>query len=143
LTVDIIVTNRGSAPARDVLVEAQLINAGPKVDDDVARFFLQPPGSGERVPVIPPMATVGVRVRLQVPGAMLAPLVVEGRKLLVPMVAVNAFYRWSGGEVTDSSSFLVGRGDADAGKLAPFRLDQGARSWSGLAARLHSTGLQS
>ena len=142
LTVDIIVTNRGSAPARNVLVEAQLINAGPQVDADVARFFTQPAGSGERVPVIPPMATVGVRARLQVPGALLAPLVVEGRNLLVPLVAINAFYQWSGGDVTDSSSFLVGRGDAEAGKLAPFRLDQGARSWSGLAARLHSTGLQ-
>jgi len=142
LTVDIIVTNRGSAPARDVLVEAQLINAGPQVDADVGRFFIQPPGNGERIPVIPPMGTVGVRARLQVPGGMLAPLVVEGRKLLVPLVAINAFYRWNGGEVTDSSSFLVGRGDADGGKMAPFRLDQGARSWSGLGARLHSTGLQ-
>ena len=142
LTVDIVVTNRGSAPARDVLVEAQLVNAGPQVDADVARFFTQPPGSGERVPVIPPMASVSVRARLQVPGDLLAPLVVEGRKLLVPLVAMNASYRWSGGEMTDSSSFLVGRGDAEGGKMAPFRLDQGARSWSGLAARLHSTGLQ-
>jgi hypothetical protein len=142
LTVDIVVTNRGSAPARDVLVEAQLVNAGPQVDADVARFFAQAPGSGERVPVIPPMASVSVRARLQVPGEMLAPLVIEGRKLLVPLVAMNASYRWSGGEMTESSSFLVGRGDAEGGKMAPFRLDQGVRSWSGLGARLHSTGLQ-
>jgi len=62
--------------------------------------------------------------------------------LLVPLIAINAVYRWSGGELKDSSSFLVGRGEADEGKLAPFRLDRGARSWSGLAARLHSSGLQ-
>ena len=142
LTADIIVINRGSAPARDVLVEAQLINAGPQVDADVGRFFMQPAGTGERVAVIPPMGSVAITLRLQAPGAKLAPLVVEGRKLLVPMVAINAFYRWSGGEMSDSSSFLVGRGDAEGGKMAPFRLDQGARGWSGLGARLHSSGLQ-
>jgi hypothetical protein len=32
LTFDLIITNRGSAPARDVLIEAQLINANPQVD---------------------------------------------------------------------------------------------------------------
>ncbi len=142
LTFDIIVVNRGSAPARDVLVEAQLINAGPQVDAEVGRFFMRPAGNGERVPVIPPMGRVAIKTRLAVPGANLAPLVVEGRKLLVPLIAINAVYRWSGGELKDSSSFLVGRGEADEGKLAPFRLDRGARSWSGLAARLHSSGLQ-
>ena len=142
LTVDIIVINRGSAPARDVLVEAQMINAGPGVDAEVGRYFLQPAGAGERIPVIPPMASAAIKVRLEVPGGQISPLMVEGRKLLVPLVAINAFYRWSGGELTDSSSFLVGRGDAEGGKMAPFRLDQGARSWTGLAARLHSSGLQ-
>ena len=142
LTVDIIVINRGSAPARDVLVEAQLINAGPQVDAEVGRFFVRPAGSGERIPVIPPMQSVAIKIRLEVLGANISPLVVEGRKLLVPLVAVNAFYRWSGSELSESSSFLVGRGDAEGGKMAPFRLDQGARSWSGLGARLHSSGLQ-
>ncbi len=142
LTFDIIVINRGSAPARDVLIEAQLINAGPQVDAEVGRFFMRPAGEGERVPAIQPMARFAINARIEVPGQDLAPLVVEGRKLLVPLIAINATYRWSGGELTDSSSFLVGRGEADEGKLAPFRLDRGARSWSGLAARLHSSGLQ-
>lgn len=142
VTFDVIVHNRGSAPARDVLVEAQLINAGPRVDEDVGRFFMQPAGTGERVPNIPPMGRVSIRSRLAIAGATFAPLVVEGRSLLVPLVAINAFYRWSGGELANSSSFLVGRGEGEEGKLAPFRLDRGARSWSGLAARLHSTGLQ-
>ena len=66
---------------------------------------------------------------------------VEGRKLLVPLVAINALYRWSGGDLTDSASFLVGRGDADGGKMAPFRLDLGAPQLVALGARLHSAGL--
>ena len=142
LTFDLIVINQGSAPARDVLVEATLINAGPQVDAEIGRFFQQPAGTGERLPLIPPMGRVSLRSRIAVSGPNLTPLIVEGRKLLVPMVAINALYRWSGGEVRDSSSFLVGRGAAEGGKMAPFRLDQGARGWSGLGARLHSSGLQ-
>ena len=70
----------------------------------------------------------------------MAPIEVEGRKLFVPLVAFNALYRWSGGEEQDSASFLVGRGDDDGGKMAPFRLDQGARSWTGLGARAAQHG---
>jgi hypothetical protein len=142
LDVDIIIMNRGSAPARDVLVDALLLNAGPQVDAEVGRFFLQPPTKGERVPLIAPMSSVTIPARLEVDSAKLAPLVVEGRKLLVPLIAVNASYRWSGGEMNDASSFLIGRGDAEGGKMAPFRIDRGARSWTGLAARLHSSGLE-
>ncbi|MDQ3079727.1 MAG: hypothetical protein M3R03_06990 [Pseudomonadota bacterium] len=143
LTFDLIVTNRGSAPARDVLIEAQLINANPQVDAAVGRFFSQPAGAGDRLPMIPPMSHVSIRTQLAAAAADLAPLIVEGRKLFVPVIALNAHYRWSGDELKVSSSFLVGRGDAEGGKMAPFRLDRGARSWSGLAARLHSSGLAS
>lgn len=142
VTVEVVVHNRGSAPARDVLVEAKLINAGPNVDNEVGLFFMAPAGGGQRLALIKPMGNVSVRLRLAVDASGLSPLVIEGRQLLVPLVAVNAFYRWSGGELSGSSSFLVGRGDGEAAKLAPFRLDQGARSWSTLTARLHSTGLQ-
>jgi hypothetical protein len=141
LTFDLIVTNRGSAPARDVLIEAKLINANPQVDAAVGRFFSKPAGAGDRLPTIPPMSHVSIRTQLGAVAADLAPLIIEGRKLFVPVIALNAHYRWGGDELKVSSSFLVGRGDAERGKLAPFRLDRGARSWSGLAARLHSSGL--
>ena len=143
LTFDLIVTNRGSAPARDVLIEAQLINANPQVDAAVGRFFSQPAGAGDRLPMIPPMSHVSIRTQLALAAGDVAPLIVEGRKLFVPVVALNAHYRWGGDELKVSSSFLVGRGDPEGGKMAPFRLDRGARTWSGLAARLHSSGLAS
>ena len=141
LTVDIVVINSGGAPARDVLVEAQMINAGPDVDAEVGQFFLRAAGTGERVAMIPPMARMSFRTRLAVAGDTLAPLVIDGRKLLVPLVAISAFYRGSGHDYKGSSSYLVGRGAADGGKMAPFRLDLGPRRWSDLAARLHSAGL--
>ena len=142
LIFDLIIVNQGSAPARDVLVEAKLINAGPQVDAEVGRFFMQPAGTGDRLPIIGPMERASLKIRVSASAPNLAPLVVDGRKLLVPMIAINAFYRWSGGELSESSSFLVGRGGAEGGKMAPFRLDLGARSWSQLGARLHSNGLQ-
>ena len=142
LTFDLVVINHGSAPARDVLVDVKLVNAGPQVDAEVGRFFQQPAGDGQRVPLIPPMGRVSLRTRAAAAGASLTPLVVAGRKLFVPVVAVNALYRWSGVDQKESSSFLVGRGEAEGGKMAPFRLDLGARGWSDLGVRLHSQGLQ-
>ena len=64
LTFDMIVINQGSAPARDVLVEAKLINAGPQVDAEVGRFFMQPAGPGERLPCIPPMGARRLTMRV-------------------------------------------------------------------------------
>lgn len=142
LLFDVVVVNNGSAPARDVLVEAQLINAGPGQDEEIGRFFREPVGSGDRLPVIPPMGRVSIKSRLTIAGADLVPVEIEGRPLFVPLVAFNALYRWSGGDEQSSASFLVGRGSEEGGKMAPFRLDLGARSWSGLGARPHSMGLQ-
>jgi hypothetical protein len=141
LLFDVVVSNNGSAPARDVLVEGQLFNAGPTQDEQIGRFFLEPVGKGERLPVIPPMGRVSVKSRLAILSDELVPVEVDGRSLFVPLVAFNALYSWSGGEGQDSASFLVGRGDDDSAKMAPFRLDQGARSWTGLGARQHSDGL--
>lgn len=142
---DVVIINNGSAPARDVLVEAQLINAGPRQDEEIAAFFQAPDGSGDRLPVIAPMARVSLKIQLSIAGDAMKPIEVEGRQLFVPLVAFNALYRWSGGEEQTSASFLVGRGgggDGGDGKMAPFRLDQGIKSWSKLDSRLHSQGLQ-
>ena len=142
LLFDVIVINNGSAPARDVLIESQLINAGPNQDEEIGRFFRAPAGQGERLPLIPPMGRVSIKSRLSIAGDKMRPIAIDGRELFVPLVAFNALYRWSGGEEQDSASFLVGRGEGADGKMAPFRLDQGVKSWTGLGARPHSMGLQ-
>ena len=40
--------NSGSAPARDVLIEASMFNAGPAQDQEIGAFFANPVGEGER-----------------------------------------------------------------------------------------------
>lgn len=138
---DLVVHNQGSAPARDVLVEAGMFNAGPQQDAVIGTFFANPRAEGDRIPIIAPMSRIGVRSRVSIASDHLAPVEMEGRKLLVPLVAFNALYRWSGGETQRSASFLVGRGSNDALKLAPFALDRGSRAWGDVAARTHSAGL--
>ena len=138
---DLVVYNQGSAPARDVLVEAGMFNAGPQQDEVIGTFFANPRAEGDRIPIIAPMSRIGVRSRVSIASDHLAPVEMEGRKLLVPLVAFNALYRWSGGETQRSASFLVGRGSNDALKLAPFALDRGSRAWGDVAARTHSAGL--
>ena len=143
LIYDLVIINTGSAPAREVLVEARMFNAGPEQDREIAAFFNAPQALGERVPLIAPQQRLPVRSRVLLYSDRFAPIEVEGRKLLVPMVAFNALYRGPNGEAQNSASFLVGRvpsGEASAAKMAPFRLDQGARQWSDLGVRPHSGG---
>ena len=142
LSFELTVINGGGAPARDVLVEALMVNAGPRQDEEITYFFRNPAARGDRLPMVPPMGRVTLRMRVPLPAERLAPLEIEGRKLLVPLIAVNALYRSVAGEEQKSASFLVGRGGEDGGKMGPFSLDRGPRAWTGLSTRPHSAGLQ-
>jgi hypothetical protein len=59
----------------------------------------------------------------------------------VPLIAMNALYRWSGGEGQTSVSYLLGR-DIKGEKMAPFRLDLGPRLFRGVGARALPSGLR-
>ena len=142
LSFELTVINGGGAPARDLLVEAMMINAGPRQDEEISHFFRNPIGRGDRIPMLAPMGRVKLRMRVPLPAERLAPLEIEGRRLLVPLIAVNALYRSVAGAEQKSASFLVGRGGEDGGKMGPFSLDRGARTWTGLSTRQHSAGLQ-
>jgi hypothetical protein len=134
--------NSGSAPARDVLVEAVVINAGPAQDKDLAAFFERPPGHGERIDVIRPLARTAFPTQVVVPRELLRPLDAGGRQVLVPLLAFNAFYRRGSNEAQTSVSYLVGR-DTKSEKLAPFRVDLGPRVFRALGARLLPQGIRS
>ena len=126
--------NSGSAPARAVLVEASLLNAGPYQEEEVSAFYGSPVGEGERIAVIPPLKTVLVNTRVVAPRANVQLIEIGGRQVFVPLIAFNALYSWGTGEGQTSASYLLGR-DAKAEKLAPFRLDLGPRIVRGVGAR--------
>jgi hypothetical protein len=138
---DVAVFNSGSAPARDVLVEASMFNAGPTQDEEIGAFFAHPVAEGDRIPAIPPLKRIALKSAVSLTGDQLRQFEVAGKRIFVPLVGFNALYRWSGGEGQTSASYLVGR-DNDGEKMAPLRLDLGPRVFRGLGAREHSVRLR-
>jgi hypothetical protein len=151
---DVVVTNSGNGPARQVLVEACMINAGEEQDDELKRFFDAPVGAGDRIDAIAPLSTITLKSAVSLPLAQVRAYEVGGRRLFVPVVAFNALYEWGAGKGQTSASFLLGRATGvsdevpgDEGeaptidrRMAPLRLDLGPRLFRRLDARRHSMG---
>jgi len=125
--------NAGTAPARAVLAEASLLNAGATQDQELAAFFANPVGVGERLDAIPPMRRINLTSRVVAPRGSIQEYELAGRKAFVPVIAFNALYEWSGGKAQTSAAYLVGR-DTRGEKLGPLHLDQGSRAFTALAA---------
>ena len=142
IAFNVTLVNSGSAPARDVSIEACLLNAGARQDAELSDFYQQPKKGSDSIPVIAPMARVPLRTAVKIPRDLIHEYEVEGRKLFMPMVAVSTRYRWSSGEGQTGASFLVGKGKEEQERLAPLRIDQGTRSWQGLGARRYEKGLR-
>ena len=141
IAFELSVYNSGSMPARDVLLEASLFNAGPMQDEQIQLFFDNPVARGDKIPVIPPMQRITVNTAVFLAKDQVVPIEMEGRALFVPMVAFNALYSWASGKGQTSASYLVGK-ETTGEKLAPFRLDLGPRIFRGLVARAHSVVLR-
>jgi len=133
--------NSGSAPARAVLAEASLFNAGPTQDQELAGFFANPVGEGERIVELAPLKRVTLRSQVVAPLSHIQRYEMAGHQVFVPVIAFNALYRWSNGEGQTSVSYLVGR-DTKTDKLGPFRLDLGPRIFRGLSARVLAAGMR-
>ena len=133
--------NSGSAPARGVLVEASLFNAGPTQDEQIGNFFANPVGAGERIVAIPPLQRVAVRTQVIAPREQIQAYELGGREVFIPLIAFNALYSWSSGEGQTSVSYLLGR-DTKGEKMGPFRLDLGPRIFRDVAARLLPDGVR-
>lgn len=143
LTVDfeIELLNSGSVPARGVLVEASLFNAGPDQDRQISAFFAQPDSGGDRIEIVPPMQRFALRTQVFAPIDKVQAYELGGRLVFLPLIAFNAHYKWSGGDGQTSSSFLLGR-DTKGDKMGPFHLDRGARIFRGVGARVLPDGIR-
>jgi hypothetical protein len=142
IAFDVTLYNSGSAPARDVAIQACLINAGQQQDVELSEFYTSPGDVRDKIPAVPPMGRITLKSAVRLPRSAVREYEVEGRKLFMPMVAVNSRYRWSSGEGQSAASFLVGPAANDSQKLAPLRLDQGKRGWKSLAARRYEKGIR-
>ena len=128
LQFEMTITNSGSAPARDVLVEGKLVTAHAAQDAEIAGFFAAPEGTGDRMALIPPLGRIALKSAVRLPLDQLHSFEVDGRRLFVPLVALNILFRSGAGDGHASASFLVGRGSDDDAKLAPFRFPGVIRS---------------
>jgi hypothetical protein len=142
LMFEIVISNVGSAPARDVLVEGHLFTAHVGQDRDIATFFQNPSASDDRMTLIAPLGRVSLKSVARLPLDEVNQFEAGGRKLFVPLIGFNILYRFGGTEGQASASFLVGRGNEEDEKLAPFRIDQGPKIFRGLSSRPHSIGMQ-
>ncbi len=146
---DVVVTNSGNAPARNVLVEACMINAGPEQDAELRRFFEATVGAGDRMAVVAPLARIALKSVVSLPLDQVRAYEVSGRRLFVPLVAFNALYEWGSSDGQTSASFILGRatsssdgeGEGDS-RMAPLRLDLGPRKFSGLEGRRHPLNMR-
>jgi len=133
--------NNGTALARDVVVEASMFNAGPTQEQDIARFYAEPIGQGERIEAIPPLQGVTIRTALVAPRANIQMFELADRKVFVPLIAFNALYRWGSSRGQTSVSYMLGR-EAKGDKLGPLRLDLGPRAFTQLGVRLLPTSIR-
>ena len=134
--------NSGSAAARDVVIEARLLNAGARQDVELSEFFAAL-STGDPIPQIAPYARIPLRSAVRLTRDDIREYEIEGRKLFVPLVAVNVRYRWSSGDGQSAAGFLIGQSGEGKEKLAPLRLDKGDRSWTGLGVRRYEKGIRS
>ena len=104
-------------------------------------FFENPVAKGDRVPMIAPMQRITVNTAVFLPRDQFRPIEVEGRPLLVPLIAFNVLYGWGSKSGQTSASYLIGK-RTDGEKLAPFRLDLGPRVFRNLEAREHELHLR-
>jgi len=134
LEFEIDLYNAGTAPARAVLAEASMLNAGGTQEQELSAFFANPVGAGQRIDSIPPLKRVTMTSQVVAPRAAIQEYDLAGRKAFVPVIAFNALYEWSGGQAQTSAAYLVGR-ETGHDKLGPMHLDQGAREFRAVGAR--------
>jgi len=138
---DVTLFNSGSAPARDVLLEARLFNAGDGQDEAIAKYFENPAAQGDRIEVVQPLQRIAFRTSAKVPRAQMRIFEAGGRKVWVPLIGFNASYRWSSGDGQTSASYLLGR-NTNGERMAPFRVDLGARTFNDLGAHEHAVRMR-
>jgi len=137
----ITLTNEGQAEATPILVRVGMFagtNANPQ---GVSSWYNQPIEPDHlRIESIAAGETHRFESEMAVPLDALNPLVIEGRAMAIPLIAVDARYFHGEGEAPldgqTARAFVVGRDSGVAGaKLAPFRLDQGSMSFAPLGQR--------
>lgn len=134
LEVQLEIMNSGSSPARSLLAEAVLIPGGADQDRQIEAFFNRPAVAGGRLESLGPLDQTAVRNQLIANHDQLQAVEVGGRQVIIPVVALDVRYQWSGGEGQTSIAWLVSR-DTGAERLAPIPMSPMPRVYRTLGSR--------
>ncbi|WP_428631081.1 hypothetical protein [Sphingopyxis sp.] len=124
--------NQGSLPATGLMVRIALNQGSAMPEAVLGRFF---DGAGGSVLRDDMMLGVGsgedLSTEVMLPRAAIEPLIIGGKPMLVPVIALDVTYHWDGeGEAfgQNAASFVLGReqGTSGSDKLAPLALDRAA-----------------
>lgn len=127
-TLDLV--NRGPVAATGLMVRIALGQGSAMPEAVLARFFDGAGGSVLRDDMrLAPGAGERLSSDVMLPRAMIEPLMIGGRPMLVPVMALDVTYHWYGpGEAFGqyAGSFVLGREQGEGARLAPLPLDRAA-----------------
>ena len=136
------VRNDGDAEARNVGVRFGLFTGAQTDERALADWFAQPVASPPHHAVERIDVGSGFRFEGEISAALDAinALVVDGREMVIPVIAIDARYDLGVGEGVSvgqsGHSYVVGRDPGPVGaRLAPFRLDRGPADFAPLGQR--------
>jgi hypothetical protein len=135
----IVVTNTGNEPARDIRVHATLLTAHAGQDADLATVNAAPVSRPVTAAfTLTPGETRMIRSVSAVPRDAIHSINAANRPMFVPIVAVNILYATGAMPAQTARAWAIGVERVDTAKLAPFWLDTPARMYDGIAARPHA-----
>lgn len=131
----IVLRNTGDAAATGIRLDIRLMSAGPQQDATIAALFAAPIDRPITAPFDLP---AGVAVELSGmalhPKASLEIMDMGGKAMFVPVLTVVAHYDWADGNGRAAQAYVIGIDRGAGGKLAPFRIDSGARMYDTVRA---------
>ena len=139
---ELVLHNTGKSPARNIRVNARMLNAGREQDKEIGAFF-RTKGEGRKTHTIgdlPPEERGLVQGTVSMPREEMRALQVNQQLLFIPVLAVNVLYDWGQGRTGQTSkSYVVGRELGEQSqKMGAFRLDLGPRVYRTVGQRQHS-----
>ncbi|MEP9400271.1 hypothetical protein [Sphingomonas sp. VNH70] len=136
LDFDLTIGNPSSVAAEEVRIATLLLTANPRQEEQLAAFFANPAQRGLDPFALPGGQRRHLEAMMSLPRHVLH-VVTRDRPFFVPMMAIDARYRWADGrESRTTAAFLIGQAQP-GGKIAPVFLDEGDRMIDRLEARLH------
>lgn len=138
--------NMGSCDATGLMVRIALNQGSAMREQVLARFFDGAGGSVLRDDMVLPVgAREAVTSEAMLPRAIIEPLMIGGKPMLVPVMAFDVTYHWDGDADAfgqGAGSFVLGResGAGGSDKLAPLPLDRASYAVDRPGARATAVG---